>query len=192
MGIVPVTQRQFELVVGRNPASFGPKRGGSPEHPIESVSWFEAVAFCKKLSELPAERSAGRRYRLPTEAEWEHACRAGAATPYAHGIELTFEHAAFATDALRRTGQFAPNALGLYDMHGNVWEWCLDYYAHDWYQRGNGDDPRGPEEGVFRVLRGGSWRSQAFACRSSARHALPPTLRADDIGFRVVMEFRTK
>ena len=179
LGVTTVTQGQFELVMGRNPAQFTAAQGGSPDHPVEMVSWEEAEEFCRKLSELPAELAAGRRYRLPTETEWERACRAGTPTAYSFGALLPPDQACCAAQAPTRVGRFAPNAYGLFDMHGNVWEWCSDVYP-------------GNPAGSLRVLRGGSWRREAHACRSASRHALPAAARADDAGFRVVMDFWTR
>jgi formylglycine-generating enzyme required for sulfatase activity len=177
IAVTPVTQRQFEEVMGVNPSQCTLALGGSPEHPIESVSWHEAEEFCRRLSELPRELRAGRQYRLPTETEWECACRAGTVTSYGFGALLPPSHACFASQTPTRVGRFAPNAYGLFDMHGNVWEWCVDVCP-------------GNPAGALRVLRGGSWRSSAAACRSASRHALPADSRADDVGFRVMMEMR--
>lgn len=179
ISVTTVTQRQFEQVMGRNPAQFTAAQGGSPDHPVEMVSWHDAEEFCRKLSELPAELIAGRRYRLPTETEWERACRAGTPTAYSFGGLLPPDQACCAAQAPTRVGRFAPNAYGLFDMHGNVWEWCSDVYP-------------GNPAGSLRVLRGGGWRNEAPACRSTARHALPAAARADDAGFRVVMESWTR
>jgi formylglycine-generating enzyme required for sulfatase activity len=175
MGATSVTQGQYERVMGKNPAHFTAVRGGCPDHPAEMVSWEDAEAFCRKLSELPEERLAGRSYRLPTEAEWECACRAGTKAAYVYGATLTSSQACYGVQAPTRVGSFAPNTLGLFDMHGNVWEWCADVAP-------------GNPAGALRVLRGGSWHTGAAACRSAARHALPATFRAADVGFRVVME----
>lgn len=175
LGVTPVTQRQFELVMRRNPAEFAAEHGGSPEHPVENVSWQEAEEFCQRLSEMPDELEAGHRYRLPTEAEWERACRAGTSTAYNFGAILPPSQACCAAQAPARVGRFAPNGYGLFDMHGNVWEWCADVYP-------------GNPAGAMRVLRGGSWRSAVASCRSAARQGLPAAARADDVGFRVVME----
>ncbi|MCI0682410.1 MAG: SUMF1/EgtB/PvdO family nonheme iron enzyme [Gemmataceae bacterium] len=173
--VTPVTQRQFELIMRRNPAQFGAAQGGSPEHPVESVSWHEAEEFCQRLSETPDEVEAGHRYRLPSEAEWERACRAGTSTAYGFGALLPPSQACCAAQAPARVGRFAPNTYGLFDMHGNVWEWCADAYP-------------GNPAGAMRVLRGGSWRSSAASCRSASRQGLPAAARADDVGFRVVLE----
>src|SRR5262249_35661117 len=148
--------------------------GGGPHHPVEGVSWHAADDFCRRLSELPAEKAAGRVYRLPTEAEWEHACRAGTTTPFFFGATLSRQQACYdghypydgspRGNFLNRTtpvGSFPPNAFGLYDMHGNVWEWCSDWA--EWSHHNDHDpertypavDPAGPPTGTRKVLRGG-------------------------------------
>jgi formylglycine-generating enzyme required for sulfatase activity len=196
-----VTQRAFLMVTGLNPAKFGPGNGGGAEFPVEMVNWNDAVAFCRLLSDRPEEKAAGRSYRLPTEAEWEYACRAGkSGTPFGHGSALSPEHANF--DAAHPAGDVSPsgpagrptpvtrypaNAWGLHDMHGNVWEWCSDWYAETYYQKSPTRDPTGPPEGRFRVLRGGSWRNQTAACRAAYRNALAPHQRDSATGFRVVL-----
>jgi formylglycine-generating enzyme required for sulfatase activity len=160
--------------------------------PVESVSWEQAAEFCRRLSDLKEERDAGRRYRLPTEAEWEYACRAGTATAYSSGDQLGPEHANFdSDDTLRRPrscGTYEPNALGLYDMHGNVWEWCQDWYGENYYASSPRTDPRGPEAGKTRVVRGGSWERKSAACRSAFRFNFVPQVRRSEIGFRVLCE----
>ena len=129
LGVYEVTQEQYERVMGKNPSNFK-----GPQNPVEKVSWDDAVEFCRKLSELPEEKAAGRIYRLPTEAEWEYACRAGTTTKYSFGdseSELG-EYGWFDKNSDRKThpvGQKQPNKWGLYDMHGNVWEWCSDWYG---------------------------------------------------------------
>src|SRR5439155_4637596 len=141
MGVHEVTQGEYERVMGKNVAFFNAKNGGSPEHPVEQVLWPEAADFCKKLSELPEEKKAGRMYRLPTEAEWEYACRAGTRTVFHFGDSLSSTQANFngrygyggaeAGPYLHKTakvGSYQPNAFGLHDMHGNVAEWCWDWY----------------------------------------------------------------
>ena len=179
LGLFPVTQSQFETVMAHNPSRFRGAAGGGPDHPVESVSWDDAVAFCGRLSALPGEQQAGRVYRLPSEAEWEYACRAGTTTPFSFGdgavgvagllrrtAPLWRGGAGPASPRTARVGTFAANLFGLYDMHGNVWEWCSDWFDAAYYQHAPRQDPPGPAEGAYRVLRGGSWRSQAVTCRA--------------------------
>jgi formylglycine-generating enzyme len=196
LGVTPVTQEQYAAVLGRNPAHFHPGNGGSLLHPVETVSWEEAAEFCRRLSALPAEQQVGRRYRLPTEAEWEYACRAGQLTAFAHGGELSPEDANFDSAArgddrppvgqTTRVGAYRSNLFGLADVHGNVWEWCADWFRSDYYRQSPPRDPPGPSAGTYRVLRGGSWRHQAATCRAAYRNALAPHHRDRFTGFRVL------
>src|SRR5205807_669531 len=152
--------------------------------PVENVSYETAVEFCKKLSALEAEKKAGRVYRLPTEAEWEYACRAGAATyqVFAFGNSLSSKQANFDGNSpyggadrgpnLQRTckvGSYKPNAWGLFDMHGNVYEWCSDWYAADYYGNSLARDPQGPSQGKQRVFRSASYANGAATARSASR-----------------------
>src|SRR5262249_88742 len=136
IGVTEVTRPQYEQVAGGKAAGVA--------FPANSVTWDEAVAFCEKLAALPAEKKAGRRYRLPTEAEWEYACRAGTTTPYSFGAAAT--HRECALSRQRAVGSYPSNAWGLYDMHGNVWEWCSDWWAGGYYERSPPRDPPGPAE----------------------------------------------
>jgi formylglycine-generating enzyme required for sulfatase activity len=200
MGIYPITQQQFEAVMGSNPSKFRSPDGEPLDRPVESVSWEEAVEFCRRLSEDVAETEAGRVYRLPTEAEWERACRARTTTPFSVGESLSAHDANFngaypygdaAPGPYREettpVGGFAPNAFGLYDMHGNVWEWCLDCYHNHYYVSSPRKDPLGPARGKTRVVRGGSWHSTALQCRSASRNAGVQDSRDPQIGFRIVL-----
>ncbi|MDB5313799.1 MAG: pkn1 8 [Gemmataceae bacterium] len=200
LAVHPVIQRVYQMVVGRNPSKFTTGNGGGPDHPVEMVSWDDAAAFCRQLAELPEERAAGRTYRLPTEAEWEYACRAGKRdSPFGHGSTFSADLGNFdavypygdapAGAAVGRTtpaGRYPANAWGLHDTHGTVWEWCADWYAEGYYAKSPARDPAGPPTGRFRVLRGGSWRNQAAACRAAYRNALAPHMRDSATGFRVV------
>jgi formylglycine-generating enzyme required for sulfatase activity len=210
LGVYPVTQEQYQRVVGSNPSWFSAS-GRSKEEvqgmdtgrfPVEGVSWEDAVAFCRRLSELPEEKEAGRSYRLPTEAEWEYACRGGAATysVFHYGDTLSstqanfdgnFSYGAAPTGPfLRRpttVGSYQPNGLGLFDTHGNVQEWCSDWYDRGYYQQGPRQNPHGPETGMWRVVRGGSWGLASLRCRSAARGGNPPELRDGSVGFRAVL-----
>jgi formylglycine-generating enzyme required for sulfatase activity len=188
-------------------------------HPVVNVSWNDAVAYCNWLSkkeDLPeyyrigantVSIQGGRGYRLPTEAEWEYACRAGTTTAYCHGnndeglaqvgniadstVKKKFNWEAgpiSASDGFATTapvGNFRANGFGLYDMHGNVWEWCWDGYAADFYDKSPSVDPRGFDSGSRRVDRGGSWRALPRGCRSAARYGGDPSFRDLDLGFRV-------
>jgi formylglycine-generating enzyme required for sulfatase activity len=183
LGMYEVTQEQYAAVVGTNRSKFQ----GS-QNPAEMISWNDAVAFCRLLSEIPREKEAGYEYRLPTEAEWEYACRAGTTTDYYFGdggSELV-EHAWFDKNSGRTTdpvGGKKPNALGLYDMHGNVFEWCQDWYGK--YPSGASIDPKGASFGQLgRVLRGGGFQHIAFDTLIRGRDK--PVSRASHHGFRVL------
>ncbi len=185
LGVYEVTQAEYKSVTGRNPSAHK-----GPTNPVEQVNWDEANEFCRKLSELPAEKAAGHRYRLPTEAEWEYACRAGTTTAYGFGNDkvLLHEFGWFSGNSgvtrLHPVGRKKPNAWGLYDMHGNVWEWC-----HDWYGPFTNDhvvDPTGPTSGDVRVDRGGSWHYIGRFCRSASRYRFTPAQRISVLGFRVL------
>ena len=185
MGVHEVTQAQYEQVMGVNPSKF---KGAN--NPVEEVSWEDAVEFCRKLSELPAEKEAGNVYRLPTEAEWEYACRAGTTTMYSFGdVESDLGDYAWyrdnSGDKAHPVGGKKPNAWGLYDMHGNVWEWCLDWYGD--YPSGPVTDPMGAASGSysFSVFRGGGWSLIAEYCRSASRSRREPSFRSNLLGFRV-------
>jgi formylglycine-generating enzyme required for sulfatase activity len=192
LGVYEVTQAQYEKVMGKNPSYFqGAKVGNeNADLPVENVSWDDTVEFCKKLSDLPEEKKAGRVYRLPTEAQWEYACRAGSKTAYSFDDEegLLPEYGWFSSNSSDRThtvGLLEPNAWGLYDMHGNVWEWCSDWYGE--YPKGAVSDPTGPCEGSNRVNRGGSWNHGAAYCRSADRYGIDPSYRRHNYGFRVAL-----
>src|SRR5262249_4326336 len=156
---------------------FSAKAGSSADHPVERVTWEEAVEFCRRLSHLPEEKAAGRAYRLPTEAEWEYACRAGTATPFAQGLSLSGAQANFdggfpygggergrSLQKTTRVGSYPANNFGVHDLHGNVWEWCADWLDSLYYAASPKRDPQGPAAGQLRVLRGGSWRNHAVTC----------------------------
>jgi formylglycine-generating enzyme required for sulfatase activity len=193
LGGTEVTQGQYEKVMGTNLSNFQKRvirKSDSSMYPVEQVSWEDAVEFCKKLSALPDEKKAGRVYRLPTEAEWEYACRAGSKTAYSFGesSKSLGDYAWFAGNGISQThpvGEKNPNAWGLYDMHGNVWEWCSDWF--DDYPEGAVTDPVGHEEGSSRVFRGGGWSYVAAYCRSAYRNGYFPSTRDDSLGFRVAL-----
>lgn len=191
MGKYEVTQREYQQVMGSNPSRFQE----SDRLPVETVSWTEAVDYCARLT--ARERDAGRLpagyvYRLPTEAEWEYACRAGTATRFSYGDDLTYGLLnGFAWSNVNSrgkthtVGEKSPNRWGLFDMHGNVWEWCADWY--DGYPGGALTDPKGPGSGSHHVFRGGSWVNEARASRSAFRDAGVLSRRDDHIGFRAVL-----
>jgi formylglycine-generating enzyme required for sulfatase activity len=184
LGVYPVTQEQYAAIMGANPSKF---KGAT--HPVEQVSWTEAQAFCKKAS-----GRTRRKFRLPTEAEWEYACRAGTQTAYSFGDDWRGlgDHAWYGDNSGQTThpvGEKKPNEFGLYDMHGNVWQWCSDWNSksHD----GKAEkDPRGPKSGKSenRVARGGSWLGDVRMCRSAFRTSSAPDMRLSYFGFRVVVE----
>ena len=185
LGAYEVTQEQYQRIMGENPSEFM-----GTNNPVETVSWEDAVAFCKKLSELPEEKAAGRVYRLPTEAEWEYACRAGSTSRFGFGDSDSQlgSYAWFDKNSARTThpvGQKTPNAWGLYDMHGNVWEWCADRKGD--YSTSAVTDPAGPATGSYRVFRGASWRDGAAYCRSAIRNRYVPSYRYPFDGFRVAL-----
>jgi formylglycine-generating enzyme required for sulfatase activity len=210
LGAHEVTQGQFRKVMGYNPSYFSSDGKGKPgvkydyapaegkqqvkgqdtdDFPVENVSWEEAVEFCKKLTARGNKAGQKREYRLPTEAEWEYACRGGApsSTKYHFGNSISSKLANFEVNLIRtsKVGSYKPNAFGLYDMHGNVWEWCADWYAEDYYARSPRRDPTGPAKGSERVARGGSWYDLGPWCRSALRGRTTPGSRGYGIGFRV-------
>ncbi len=214
LGVYPVTQAQWLKVMPKNPSHFDARNGGGPLYPVDQVRPAEAAEFCRKLSALPEEKKAGRVYRLPTEAEWEYACRAGTKTAFNVGHSLSSTQANFNGNYpygsgtkgpfLRKTskvGSYPPNAWGLYDMHGNVWQWCSDFYDPDYYKTSPAKDPRGPAKGVmstgfqpncFVVIRGGCWLDEARACRSARRFRLQPSEPYQWVGFRVACDVTGK
>jgi len=192
LGVTEVTQGQYEKVMGKNPSRFQGDnlREDSTNHPVEQVSWGDAVDFCKKLSDLTEEKKAGRVYRLPTEAEWEYACRAGSKSAYSFGesSKSLGDYAWCGENSNLQThpvGEKMANAWGLYDMHGNVWEWCSDWYGG--YDNNSVSDPVGSREGSFRVIRGGSWLDDAAYCQSAIRYRIDPSSRSIIIGFRLAL-----
>ena len=185
MGVYQVTNAQWDRVMGSLRSE-----SRDDDRPVENVSWERAVEFCQTLSALPDEQKAGRMYRLPTEAEWEYACRAGTTTKYSFGEDESRlgEYAWYDSNSGSQThavGKKKPNAWGLFDMHGNVWEWCSDWA--DYYPNGEVTDPQGPSNGSERILRGGSWYYNAGSCRSAVRCQFPPTDQRDILGFRLAL-----
>lgn len=197
-----VTQAQFQQAMGSNPS-----RWKGDQNPVEQVRWSDAVRFCNRRSELEGLQPcydlktwqcdfAANGYRLPTEAEWEYACRAGTTTPYFFGDSPAKlgDYAWYEQNAgghPHPVGKKQPNPWGLFDICGNVWEWCNDFYQVDYYQHAPAADPRGPEQGENKVLRGGGWRFSADNCRSGYRYNENPgyadvCFGYDIYGFRCV------
>ena len=189
-----VTQAQWRQVMGSNPSNFR-----DDTLPVETVGWNDAVEFCRKLTEI--EQQAGRlpagfEYTLPTEAQWEYACRAGTTGDYAtstgsgqaDNLDAMAWYSSNSGSTTHPVGTKQPNAWGLYDMHGNVLEWCSDWYGD--YPEGNVVDPQRASSGSFRVIRGGSWDSDAGFCRSARRDRYFPSFWYYDLGFRVCLSAR--
>ena len=211
VGLYEVTQKQFieGLPDAQNRSAFK-----GDDLPVENVEWTVAKQFCNRLSEKEEEKQAGRKYRLPTEAEWEFACRAGKETAFCFGNALSSDQANFNGNYpagggkkgkyVRKTakvGSYRPNAFGLFDMHGNVAEWCADWYDPDYYFDSPREDPLGPPFGVvptkfknngdqnfFVVVRGGCWVDDGRACRSAYRYRAMPRTQYRLIGFRVACD----
>lgn len=192
IGIYEVTQEQYESVMGKNPSRYEGKGA-----PVEHVSWLDARRFCRKLSD-----KTGMTFRLPTEAEWEYACRAGSSTTYFHGDDPDHKdlakyawYADSAGDLPRRVGQLRPNRWGLYDVLGNVKEWCSDRYDAEYYAQSPVDDPKGPgnpdfidenETHIYHVIRGSNWEYGPYHVRCARRDRAPAKFAC--AGLRVVME----
>jgi len=190
LGKHEVTQSQWEKVVFNTPSRF---KGAS--RPVEQVTWKSAVSFCEKLTDL--ELQAGRlpeglAYQLPTEAQWEYACRAGTKTAFAFGNSLTSGQANISGGPGETTavGKYPANAWGFYDMHGNIFEWCTDRYGG--YPSGAVTNPVGPADGSLRVLRGGAWNFSADGARSADRSRLEPALSHSNLGFRLSLRPTSK
>ena len=198
MSSTEITQAQYVAVMDDNPSYFKL----DDNCPVERVTWKDAAAFCNKLSEKAGLESCynlstgacdfGKNgFRLPTEAEWEYACRAESGLEYNSGDgESALDRVGwYERNSMEKThpaGQKTPNAWGLYDMHGNVWEWCNDRYAKNAYESGGAQNPKGPASGSERVVRGGSWLDNPSNCRSAKRRSFDPEKNYSDIGFRVV------
>jgi sulfatase modifying factor 1 len=191
MGIYTVTQEQWKEIMGNNPSAFTGKRYLQKNLPVERVSWDDCQAFIKKL-----RQKDNKPYRLPTEAEWEYACRAGTKTPFHFGETISTDQANYDGNEIYGNGKkgmsrqkttpvgsFPANAWGLHDMHGNVWQWCQDIYGE--YPQKDVVDPQGPDKGDARVLRGGSWDHFPRSCRSACRYRDGPGLRGNVYGLRV-------
>ncbi len=190
IGKYEVTQAQYEAVMGTNPSTFK-----HAEKPVEGVSWYDAREFCRKLSQY-----TDLTFFLPTEAQWEYACRAGTTGPFAYGYCLDSLNAVYngqfpyqsCQEGWRprescNVGTCMPNPWGLYDMHGNVWEWCQDWFDDTFYARSPKYNPAGANSGTERIRRGGSWSGRSCYCRSANRAHSVPTFTRNDLGFRVVL-----
>jgi formylglycine-generating enzyme required for sulfatase activity len=177
LGVSTVTQRQWETVMGSHPSA--PLQDNCP---VDQVSFEQCQEFCVELS-----KQTGQRHRLPTEAEWEYACRAGTTTAFSFGNTISTERANCADSRKCTTpaGTFPPNSFGLYDMHGNVWEWCQDWYAG--YPNREQVDPEVRKQTRNRVMRGGYWGSPPSVCRSGSRNQWGPERRGSGVGFRIVL-----
>jgi formylglycine-generating enzyme required for sulfatase activity len=206
LGVHPVTVGQFAAfaqAAGHRQTDWqAPGFSQDDRHPVVGVSWNDARAFCAWLT----KSDSGHVYRLPTEAEWEYACRGGApeaypfhvgeplhclsSTPANFGGDYPYGGAAQGPDDLQRTtpvGSYPPNGWGLYDLHGNVWEWCADWSGNGYYPQSPRQDPPGPPTGSYRVIRGGNWLSDGQHCRSAFRSGYVPTFRNNYLGFRVAL-----
>jgi formylglycine-generating enzyme required for sulfatase activity len=210
LGVYEVTQADYRRVMGNNPSFYSRTGGGATwvreldtdQLPVDSVAWQDAADFCRKLSALPPEQRAKRRYRLPTEAEWEYACRANTMTPFHFGSSLSSMQANFKGTIPYGgapkgpfaghpvpVGSYKPYLFGLYDIHGDVWEWCQDWYGPNYFAESPADDPRGPRSGSRHVMRGGGWGVSAMNCRSAHRNEkVPPIDYLYSSGFRAAAE----
>ncbi len=173
----PVTQYQWTKIIGYNPSRF---RKNGDHRPVENIDWIEAQKFIAKLNRMVIDP----KYRLPTEAEWEYACRCGRYTPFSFGESyLAAKSANIDTMGTSEVASFPPNAWGIHDMHGNVWEWCQDWISD--YTPTVDIDPRGPENGSLKVIRGGSWEGGVVYCRSACREARNVNSSFCNLGFRL-------
>ncbi len=181
IGKYEVTQKQYYNIMVKKTSKFK-----GDDRPVEMVSWTEAIEFCGDFSGKNNVKA-----RLPYEAEWEYACRAGTDTQYFWGEDVDEDYAWCNKNSERQTrkvGETKPNEWDLYDMSGNVYEWCMDWYGKDYYERSKGVNPQGPKSGKRRIARGGSWIRSARHMRSSARAHFVPSYKTSSIGFRVVIK----
>jgi formylglycine-generating enzyme required for sulfatase activity len=186
LGKYQLTQEEWQRVMSGNPSFFK-----GPRNPVEGVNWDRCQAFLGRLNQQYAR--AGGTFRLPTEGEWEYACRAGSSTRWCFGDqEGSLEDYAWCVtnsgSSTHPVGQKRPNAWGLYDMHGNVWEWCSDWYDVEYYGESPRNDPTGPSSASYRVCRGGGWDGRARFCRSANRDFNRPGSEYSFLGFRVCLE----
>ncbi len=182
LGKYEATQRQWTTVMGNSPSVFLE----GENLPVESVSWVDVQQFIERLNS-----KTGRRYRLPTEAEWEYAARSGGKREKYSGTSQEGDLQQFAWYTIssgnepHQVGQKKPNALGLYDMSGNVWEWCSDWYGENYYKNSSRNNPTGPDQGTYRVVRGGSWWDGPVVVRTTFRHGIDPSRGRVSVGFRL-------
>jgi formylglycine-generating enzyme required for sulfatase activity len=187
LGKYEVTQEQYEKIMAKNPSKFkGPKK------PVEQIEWKDAVEFCVKLTEIERNKkhiSSSQHYRLPTEAEWEYACRAGSSTPYSGDLKKMGWYKDNSGKVTHNIGEKEANPWGFYDMNGNVWEWC-----HDWFgpYEDNAVDPVGPDKETYKTFRGGSCKSTDRGCRSGNRYSHKRSKRMYFIGLRIVLSSNKK
>jgi len=182
-----VTQEQYEAVMGKNPSNF---KGA--KNPVEMVSWNDATDFCRKLTDKVGRASSpAKSFRLPTEAEWEYACRAGSSTRFCfgdsdNGLDEYAWYGGNSDNTTHPVGEKKPNDWGLYAMHGNVWEWCGDWYGEKYYGSSDRKNPQGASSGELRVLRGGSWFRDPGDCRSAFRFGNGPARAGDEVRVGIV------
>ena len=204
IGAHEVTQQQYENIIGANPSAHTPqgdrRKDVIDKHhelfPVDQVSWEDSVAFCERLSARPEEVDARRHYRLPTEAEWEYCCRAGSQDPFEVPDQTEARKSGYnvwpkgsSGLPITEVGSYPANRLGLFDMRGNAWEWCNDWFAWDYYSRSPEDDPQGPRSGALKVVRGADWRFTGMGCHYPRYHT--ESWRTNPfIGFRVVCELQ--
>jgi formylglycine-generating enzyme required for sulfatase activity len=185
LGRFAVTQHCWEKIMGDNPS-----KHKAVDFPVSQISWEQANDFCTRLSNLPEEQQAQRSYRLPTEAEWEYACRAGSSEAFSTGGSLSEDEARFSDDCDSvakppvQVGTLPPNNFGFYEMHGNVWEWCSDWFDEEYYKNSPLEDPQGPETGDHHTLRGGSASVQNYECRAATRGEAEQDKPSKDSGQR--------
>ncbi len=196
MGIHEVTQSQYQAVMGSNPSHHMPEvvaAASTDDFPVENVTWYEGAEFCQRLSEMRDEKVAKRCYRLPTEAEWEYACRSGKSEPYLWTAERRESDQSGDTAGIEpplpvtNVGSYPANAFGLRDMRGNVWEWCADWFDRGYYKRSPVVDPQGPAKGFLKVVRGSDWIFVGEICRIN-HPIMSPWRKSPFVGFRVVCE----
>ena len=182
MGKYAVTQQQWSQILDNNPSE-----SIDDTKPVERVSWYDVQMFIEELN----KREATDSYRLPTEAEWEYSARAGSESTYTYGRDTNTlsQYAWYRNNSDGKThpvGQLNPNAWGLYDMHGNIHEWCQDWFDRNYYSQSPPNDPWGPSKGLAKALRGGDWGSEDWYCRCASRSLSSPDRRSNRLGFRLI------